>query len=102
MTKMNRQVQIGFRLDPVVYRRLEDICSRTGTTIPKALNMLLVGAVQRGNFDWRPWDESITDNGYMPYELIKRRLQLREREREYAARRREARRSAKKQQLASD
>lgn len=53
--------------------------------MPDAFRMLLIGAVQRRDFDWCPWDSSITDNGYMPYEMIKMRIAETRKAREYQA-----------------
>ena len=45
----------------------------------------MVGAVQRGDLDWSPWDSSVTDNGYMPYEMIKKRIEQAHKAKDYQA-----------------
>lgn len=90
---------LTFKVDQVVLRRLEAICRRAGMRVPDALRMLLVGAVQRGDFDWSPWDSSVTDNGYMPYETIKKRIektrQAKAYQQAYYARQQAAKRAAR-------
>ena len=85
------EVTLAFKVDGAVLRRLEQICQRADMSVPGAMRMLLVGAVQRGDFNWSPWDSSVTDNGYMPYETIKKRRERARKAKIYFAKWREAR-----------
>jgi hypothetical protein len=63
------------RIPGPVYRRLKDICQRRGISVGAAVRMTMAGFVQHNDLDWSPWDVSETDNGYMPYEAFKKRLE---------------------------
>lgn len=76
---------VTLRIDEAVLRRLKDFCRRAGMRVPDAVRLLLVGAVQRGDFEWSPWDSNVTDNGYMPYEVIKKRAERARRAKAYHA-----------------
>ncbi|MDM0029865.1 hypothetical protein [Variovorax saccharolyticus] len=76
---------IELRIDEAVLRRLTDICRRLRTRVPNTVRSLLIEAVQRGNFDGSPWDSSVTDNGYMPYEMMKKRIERARKAKEYQA-----------------